>query len=162
MELLVDEKSPLADTNLRALILDPEIWKLLSPEQVAEVHKYWPYDGPVPDLAALASNDNLRHDVAEYQAALRSGMHDAEWIRQARAANAIRNEEAQKQKQHQSQQQSAPATATTVSTTTEEEGEGKADEDHVMEEAVEDSTAAPASTTMTTTTEDDEKRQRVA
>ncbi|KAI1853599.1 hypothetical protein JX265_004069 [Neoarthrinium moseri] len=160
MELLVDEKSPLADTNLRALILDPEIWKLLSPEQVAEVHKYWPYDGPVPDLAALASNDNLRHDVAEYQAALRSGMHDAEWIRQARAANAIRNEEAQKQQQ--SQQQSASATAATVSTTTEEEGEGKGDEDHVMEEAVEDSTAAPASTTMTTTTEDDEKRQRVA
>ncbi|KAK9777872.1 putative ASX DEUBAD domain-containing protein [Seiridium cardinale] len=92
MELLVDEKSALTKTNLRALILDPEVWKLLSPEQVAEVQKYWPGDSYNGDLSALASNDHLRHDIAQYQKALADGQHDAEWIKQAKEANKLRNE----------------------------------------------------------------------
>lgn len=92
MELLVDENSALTRTNLRALILDPEVWKLLTPEQIARVQKYWPGDSFNGGLNALASNDHLRHDIVEYQKALAAGQHDAEWIRQAKAANQLRNE----------------------------------------------------------------------
>lgn len=92
MELLVDENSPLAKTNLRALVLDPEVWKLLTSEQVSHIQKYWPGDSYNGDLAALASNDHLRHDIAQYQTALSEGQHDAEWIRQAKAANKLRND----------------------------------------------------------------------
>ncbi|KAH6655298.1 hypothetical protein BKA67DRAFT_232784 [Truncatella angustata] len=91
MELLFNEHSALAQTNLRALILDPEVWKLLTPEQVAQVQKYWPGDSYNGDLSALASNDHLRHDIAEYQKALAAGQHDPEWLRQAKAANNLRN-----------------------------------------------------------------------
>ncbi|KAI4594882.1 hypothetical protein KJ359_007404 [Pestalotiopsis sp. 9143b] len=109
MELLVDEKSALAHANLRAMILDPEVWKLLTPEQAALVRKYLPNtnsssssssqdsngDGDVGEaLAALASNDHLRHDIAQYQKELSDGQHDPEWIRQAREANKLRNEAA--------------------------------------------------------------------
>lgn len=92
MELLVDENSPLVNANLRALILDPEVWKLLSPEQVAHVQKYWPGDSYNGDLTALASNDHLRHDIAQYQNALSEGRHDPEWIKQAQEANKLRND----------------------------------------------------------------------
>lgn len=110
MELLIDEKSALAHANLRAMILDPEVWKLLTPEQAALVRKYLPNTsssssssqnsnnggGDVMDeaLAALASNDHLRHDIAQYQKELSDGQHDPEWIRQAREANKLRNEAA--------------------------------------------------------------------
>jgi hypothetical protein len=107
MELLVDENSALAKTNLRAMILDPEVWKLLTPEQVAHVQKYWPGDAYNGDLSALASNDHLRHDIAQYQKALADGQHDPEWIRQAKAANALRNQLRNEEEEARQAQQGA-------------------------------------------------------
>ncbi|KAI0470813.1 Asx homology domain-containing protein [Xylariaceae sp. FL0804] len=40
-----------------------------------------------PDVSALRSNDDFRHDVAQYQQHLRQGRHDPEWIVQAQAAH---------------------------------------------------------------------------
>ncbi|ETS77155.1 hypothetical protein PFICI_11029 [Pestalotiopsis fici W106-1] len=124
MELLVDENSALAKTNLRAMILDPEVWKLLTPEQVAHVQKYWPGDSYNGDLSALASNDHLRHDIAQYQKALADGQHDAEWIRQAKAANTLRNQLCDEEAQ-QAQQQ---AKAEIGNSNREQENQDKVDE----------------------------------
>jgi hypothetical protein len=78
------------------MLLHPSAWDALSPEEKNEVLALFPdgdhvldsgKDNARPDIVALKSNNNFRHDCKRYTERLESGFHDPEWLGQAWAAH---------------------------------------------------------------------------
>ncbi|KAI1075929.1 Asx homology domain-containing protein [Whalleya microplaca] len=102
-EMLTNPRSPLGTAKLRNLLCSSKAWDILTQEEKLSILSKFPdsqeitttttnagEDGDAerrPNIAALRNNDNFRHDIARYQAGLRDGRHDPEWIRQAQAAH---------------------------------------------------------------------------
>ncbi|KAL2119185.1 hypothetical protein VTJ04DRAFT_6145 [Mycothermus thermophilus] len=91
-----NEKSPLGHADLRAILLHPMAWEVLSAEERQEVLAKFPAGTPIlaagtpdacPDTVALRNDDNFRHDCARYCEGIRLGQHDEEWLAQAWTAH---------------------------------------------------------------------------
>lgn len=92
-------KSPLVGKDLRALLLHPQAWDLLSQEDKAEILALFPDDKHIldaatpnarPDVMSLQNDDNFRHDTEEYVSNLSRDMHDPSWLQDAWAAHGSR------------------------------------------------------------------------
>lgn len=99
IEMLTNPRAPLANVNLRDLLLRPEAWDVLNAEEKKSILAKFPDETEIidagtedarPDFQALRNNDNFRADAARYSANLAKGWHDPEWIRQARVAHTMR------------------------------------------------------------------------
>ncbi|KAK3685027.1 Asx homology domain-containing protein [Podospora appendiculata] len=89
-------KSPLAHANLREILLLPEAWDILTPEEKADVLSKFPDDTHIlnagtpeacPNRESLRNDDNFRHDCARYRENIEQGRHDHEWLEQAWVAH---------------------------------------------------------------------------
>ncbi|KAI0188712.1 Asx homology domain-containing protein [Astrocystis sublimbata] len=98
-EMLTAQNAPLAEADLRDLLCNPGAWDGLSSEEKEKILAKFPDNAEVldpdtpearPNIAALRSNDDFRHDIARYKEGLSKGFHDAEWIQQAQAAHRLR------------------------------------------------------------------------
>ncbi|AEO56402.1 hypothetical protein MYCTH_2301285 [Thermothelomyces thermophilus ATCC 42464] len=113
--VFTDPRSPLAYADLRvrapslslkdlnvltspskAILLHPDAWDVLTPEEKKEVLAKCPDGTPIldagteaarPDLASLANDDNFRYDCVRYCENIELGRHDEEWLRQAWVAH---------------------------------------------------------------------------
>ncbi|KAL2167173.1 hypothetical protein VTG60DRAFT_1628 [Thermothelomyces hinnuleus] len=94
--VFTDPRSPLAYADLRAILLHPDAWDVLTPEEKKEVLAKFPDGTPIldagteaarPDLASLANDDNFRYDCVRYCENIELGRHDEEWLRQAWVAH---------------------------------------------------------------------------
>ncbi|KAK4137625.1 hypothetical protein BT67DRAFT_438878 [Trichocladium antarcticum] len=90
--VLTDSRSPLAMADLRAILLLPEAWDVLTQEEKQEILAKFPDDTHIldagtpdarPNLVSLRNDDNFRHDCARYCENLEAGRYDDEWLRQA-------------------------------------------------------------------------------
>lgn len=93
------KQSPLVNKDLRALLLHPEAWDVLSDEDKKEILELFPDtrhilnpDTPEarPNVLSLQNDDNFRHDTEEYVSNLKAGMHDPVWLQDAWAAHEAR------------------------------------------------------------------------
>ncbi|KAK4042885.1 Asx homology domain-containing protein [Parachaetomium inaequale] len=91
-----DSKSPLANADLRAILLHPEAWDILTPEERRDVLAKFPDETHVldagtqdarPNPVSLRNDDNFRHDCARYCENIELGRHDEEWLSQAWVAH---------------------------------------------------------------------------
>ncbi|KAL2266553.1 hypothetical protein VTJ83DRAFT_5905 [Remersonia thermophila] len=91
-----DERSPLANADLRAILLHPAAWDILTPEEKQDVLAKFPDGTPLldagtpaarPDTTSLRNDDNFRHDCARYCEGIQLGQHDEEWLAQAWTAH---------------------------------------------------------------------------
>ncbi|CAM1508074.1 Fc.00g049220.m01.CDS01 [Cosmosporella sp. VM-42] len=94
--ILVDEKSPLATADLRAVLSNPMAWEALDEEDREEILALFPDDQHIlsagiqdarPDFVSLMNDDSFRHDCAAYVENIRQGRHDPEWLASAWAAH---------------------------------------------------------------------------
>ncbi|KAK3297524.1 ASXH domain-containing protein [Chaetomium fimeti] len=91
-----DSKSPLANADLRAILLHPLAWDILTPEEKQDVLAKFP-DGTHllnagtqdarPNPVSLRNDDNFRYDCARYCENIQLGRHDEEWLSQAWVAH---------------------------------------------------------------------------
>ncbi|KAK4105061.1 hypothetical protein N658DRAFT_395837, partial [Parathielavia hyrcaniae] len=91
-----DPKAPLANADLRAILLHPDAWDILTPEEKRDVLAKFPDGSHVldagtadarPNTVSLRNDDNFRHDCARYCENIELGRHDEEWLRQAWTAH---------------------------------------------------------------------------
>ncbi|AEO62838.1 uncharacterized protein THITE_2107538 [Thermothielavioides terrestris NRRL 8126] len=91
-----NEKSPLARADLRAILLLPGAWDVLTQEEKQSVLAKFPDETHIldagtpnarPNTASLRNDDNFRHDCAAYCENIKLGRHDEEWLRQAWTAH---------------------------------------------------------------------------
>ncbi|KAK4127674.1 hypothetical protein N657DRAFT_536414, partial [Parathielavia appendiculata] len=91
-----DPKAPLANADLRAILLHPDAWDILTPEEKRDVLAKFPDETHIldagtanarPDTVSLRNDDNFRHDCARYCENIELGRHDEEWLRQAWTAH---------------------------------------------------------------------------
>ncbi|KAK4156479.1 Asx homology domain-containing protein [Chaetomidium leptoderma] len=91
-----DSKSPLANADLRALLLHPQAWDVLTQEEKQDVLSFFPDDTHIldagtpdarPNLVSLRNDDNFRNDCARYSENIELGRHDDEWLSQAWTAH---------------------------------------------------------------------------
>ncbi|KAK3327565.1 Asx homology domain-containing protein [Cercophora scortea] len=94
--VFTDTRSPLAYANLREMLLLPEAWDLLTPEEKADILSKFPDDRHIlnagtpescPNRESLRNDDNFRHDCARYCENIAQGRHDEEWLEQAWVAH---------------------------------------------------------------------------
>ncbi|KAK4250379.1 hypothetical protein C7999DRAFT_11854 [Corynascus novoguineensis] len=113
--VFTNSKSPLANASLRAstrsssfeimrsanaafkaILLHPDAWDVLTPEEKKDVLAKFPDETRIlnagseaarPDLASLANDDNFRYDCARYCENIELGRHDEEWLTQAWVAH---------------------------------------------------------------------------
>ncbi|KAL2163160.1 hypothetical protein VTH06DRAFT_6996 [Thermothelomyces fergusii] len=94
--VFTDPRSPLACADLRAILLHPDAWDILTPEEKKEVLAKFPEGTPMldagteaarPDMASLTNDDNFRYDCVRYCENIELGRHDEEWLRQAWVAH---------------------------------------------------------------------------
>ncbi|KAL2021211.1 hypothetical protein VTK56DRAFT_7398 [Thermocarpiscus australiensis] len=90
--VLADPKSPLAHADLRAILLLPEAWEVLTEEEKQDVLAKFPDETHIqdpgtkdarPNPESLRNDDNFRHDCARYCENIELGRHDEEWLSQA-------------------------------------------------------------------------------
>ncbi|KAK3402965.1 Asx homology domain-containing protein [Sordaria brevicollis] len=91
-----DEKSPLTNADLRAILLLPQAWDVLTSEERKEILAKFPDDSHIldagtekarPDLVALRNNDHFRYDCARYLENIERGRHDEQWLQEAWVAH---------------------------------------------------------------------------
>ncbi|KAK0720660.1 Asx homology domain-containing protein [Lasiosphaeris hirsuta] len=91
-----DPKSPLASADLRAILLLPSAWDVLTPAEKQAVLAKFPDPGHIlhagtedarPSIQSLRNDDNFRHDCARYVENIELGRHDPEWLNQAWVAH---------------------------------------------------------------------------
>ncbi|KAK3378148.1 Asx homology domain-containing protein [Podospora didyma] len=91
-----DPKSPLAQADLRAILLMPEAWDVLDADEKRAILAKFPDDTHIldpgteharPNLESLRNDDNFRNDCARYCENLEKGRHDEEWLHQAWVAH---------------------------------------------------------------------------
>lgn len=94
--VFTDPKSPLASADLRAILLLPGAWDVLTPAEKQAVLAKFPdpnhildagTEGAQPNLQSLRNDDNFRHDCARYVENIELGRHDPEWLNQAWVAH---------------------------------------------------------------------------
>ncbi|KAJ0117055.1 proline-rich early nodulin-like protein [Diaporthe amygdali] len=94
-----NKQSPLANKDLRALLLHPGAWDVLDDEDKKEVLALFPDTRHIlnantpdarPNIMSLQNDNNFRHDTEEYVSNLKAGMHDPVWLRDAWAAHEAR------------------------------------------------------------------------
>ncbi|GAB1314351.1 hypothetical protein MFIFM68171_04561 [Madurella fahalii] len=87
-----DPKSPLALADLRAILLLPRAWDVLTQEEKRDVLAKFPdethildagTDNARPNIQSMRNDDNFRHDCARYCENIELGRHDEEWLSQA-------------------------------------------------------------------------------
>lgn len=85
-------RTPFSDTAPQAILLLPEAWEVLTPEEKQDVLAKFPDETHIldagtpearPNLVSLRNDDNFRHDCARYCENLELGRHDEEWLAQA-------------------------------------------------------------------------------
>ncbi|KAG8158955.1 hypothetical protein KVR01_011398 [Diaporthe batatas] len=93
------KQSPLVNKDLRALLLHPQAWDVLSDEDKKEILDLFPDTRHIlnpntpearPNVMSLQNDDNFRHDTEEYVANLKAGIHDPAWLQDAWAAHEAR------------------------------------------------------------------------
>ncbi|KAH8888854.1 hypothetical protein GQ53DRAFT_748766 [Thozetella sp. PMI_491] len=98
--VLEDPKSPLAWADLRAILLHPKAWDVLTKEEKQEILGFFPdgthimhagTDGARPNVTSLRNDNHFRHDCVRYCENLELGKHDPDWLRSAWIAHARRN-----------------------------------------------------------------------
>ncbi|KAH6850789.1 Asx homology domain-containing protein [Chaetomium sp. MPI-CAGE-AT-0009] len=91
-----DSKSPLANADLRAILLHPLAWDILTPEEKQDVLAKFPDETHIldagtqdarPNPVSLRNDDNFRYDCARYCENIQLGRHDEEWLSQAWVAH---------------------------------------------------------------------------
>ncbi|KXX78433.1 hypothetical protein MMYC01_201438 [Madurella mycetomatis] len=91
-----DPKSPLAYADLRAILLLPGAWDVLTQEEKRDVLAKFPDETHIldagtenarPNLQSMRNDDNFRHDCARYCENIELGRHDGEWLSQAWTAH---------------------------------------------------------------------------
>ncbi|KAM7202777.1 Asx homology domain containing protein [Naviculisporaceae sp. PSN 640] len=91
-----DERSPLVGVNLRDLLLLPEAWDILTPEEKQDILALFPEDTAIlnegtedarPDTTALKNSDHFRYDCARYTDNIKEGFHDEDWLLEAWVAH---------------------------------------------------------------------------
>ncbi|KAK3373995.1 Asx homology domain-containing protein [Lasiosphaeria ovina] len=91
-----DTKSPLTQADLRAILLLPEAWDILTPEERQEVLAKFPdkmhildsgTEAARPNPESLRNDDNFRHDCTRYCENLELGRYDDDWLYQAWTAH---------------------------------------------------------------------------
>ncbi|KAL1840726.1 hypothetical protein VTJ49DRAFT_166 [Mycothermus thermophilus] len=91
-----DEKSPLANADLRAILLHPAAWDILTSEEKQDILGKFPDETHIlhagtpdarPNTTSLRNDDNFRHDCARYCEGIQLGQHDEEWLAQAWTAH---------------------------------------------------------------------------
>ncbi|KAK0727980.1 Asx homology domain-containing protein [Lasiosphaeria miniovina] len=91
-----DPKSPLTQADLRAILLLPEAWGILTPEERQEVLAKFPdkmhildsgTEAARPNPESLRNDDNFRHDCTRYCENLELGQYDDDWLYQAWTAH---------------------------------------------------------------------------
>ncbi|KAH6640913.1 Asx homology domain-containing protein [Chaetomium tenue] len=94
--VFTDSKSPLAVADLRAILLHPLAWDILTPEEKQDVLAKFPDETHLldagtqdarPNPASLRNDDNFRYDCARYCENIQLGRHDEEWLSQAWVAH---------------------------------------------------------------------------
>ncbi|KUI71663.1 hypothetical protein VM1G_06985 [Cytospora mali] len=94
-----NSRSPLVSRDLRALLLLPQAWDVLTDEDKTEVLALFPDEKHIleagtpnarPDILSLQNDDNFRHDTEEYVSNLSRDMHDPTWLQDAWAAHGSR------------------------------------------------------------------------
>ncbi|KUI52666.1 hypothetical protein VP1G_00090 [Cytospora mali] len=94
-----NSRSPLVSRDLRALLLLPQAWDVLTDEDKKEVLALFPDEKHIleagtpnarPDILSLQNDDNFRHDTEEYVSNLSRDMHDPTWLQDAWAAHGSR------------------------------------------------------------------------
>ncbi|KAH8772576.1 Asx homology domain-containing protein [Diaporthe sp. PMI_573] len=93
------KQSPLVGKNLRALLLHPQAWDVLSDEDKKELLDLFPDTTHIlnpntpearPNVMSLQNDDNFRHDTEQYVKNLKASMHDPAWLQDAWAAHEAR------------------------------------------------------------------------
>ncbi|KAK3491553.1 Asx homology domain-containing protein [Neurospora crassa] len=91
-----DEKSPLTNADLRAILLLPRAWDVLTPDERKDILAKFPDDSHIldpgteiarPDLVSLRNNDHFRYDCARYLENIARGRHDEQWLQEAWVAH---------------------------------------------------------------------------
>ncbi|KAK1780464.1 Asx homology domain-containing protein [Copromyces sp. CBS 386.78] len=91
-----DEHSPLTNADLRAILLLPQAWDVLTPEERRDILAKFPDDSHIldagtekarPDLVLLRNNDHFRYDCARYLENIERGRHDEQWLQEAWVAH---------------------------------------------------------------------------
>ncbi|EGZ67527.1 hypothetical protein NEUTE2DRAFT_142356, partial [Neurospora tetrasperma FGSC 2509] len=91
-----DEKSPLTNADLRAILLLPRAWEVLTPDERKDILAKFPDDSHIldpgteiarPDLVSLRNNDHFRYDCARYLENIERGRHDEQWLQEAWVAH---------------------------------------------------------------------------
>ncbi|KHE80219.1 hypothetical protein GE21DRAFT_7949 [Neurospora crassa] len=91
-----DEKSPLTNADLRAILLLPRAWDVLTPDERKDILAKFPDDSHIldpgteiarPDLVSLRNNDHFRYDCARYLENIERGRHDEQWLQEAWVAH---------------------------------------------------------------------------
>lgn len=91
-----DENSPLTNADLRAILLLPQAWDVLTSEERKDILVKFPDDSHIldagtenarPDLVLLRNNDHFRYDCARYLENIERGRHDEQWLQEAWVAH---------------------------------------------------------------------------
>ncbi|KAJ4306543.1 hypothetical protein N0V88_001347 [Collariella sp. IMI 366227] len=91
-----DSGSPLANADLRAILLLPGAWDVLTEEEKKDILAKFPDEthikdastsDPRPNTVSLRNDDNFRYDCARYCENIELGRHDEEWLYQAWVAH---------------------------------------------------------------------------
>ncbi|KAL2135571.1 hypothetical protein VTI74DRAFT_8050 [Chaetomium olivicolor] len=91
-----DSKSPLAKADLRAILLLPGAWDVLTEGEKQEILAKFPDETHIqdtgtpdsrPNTVSLRNDDNFRYDCARYCENIYLGRHDEEWLYQAWVAH---------------------------------------------------------------------------
>ncbi|KAK4143794.1 ASXH domain-containing protein [Dichotomopilus funicola] len=90
--VFTDPKSPITGVDLRAILLHPLAWDVLSPEDHQGILAKFPDSSRIkdagtenacPNVISLRNDDTFRYDCARYCENIQLGRHDPEWLWQA-------------------------------------------------------------------------------